>query len=351
MGSQDAYNSDTESSPPRDEAPAELWGQVVEAMNTLAAQLKRCPGITVSTKAISPDDLGQARQRFTRMRDQVVDARAGAADALKQLNPKSWQALWPALGPLADEIDALERQVARARQITLAPGPARPVKVSGIAAPSAAPVDIRNSQGVVIGDDAAVTVIHHCDIEQPRIELAELLDANSEWLIFRWLTHTTTPGQVHQVATTATEFGIRKTDGVLIGDHNTLKIDATHTVRGCRLSAPALLSDPDVRASLIAYRDLRDRHTDSPEPGYDLGAATQDHALTALNQSVSRAANSLSPTRVAPDWTDRISTPAPQIHHGHHQVIIRHAIGAAIGDNAKAISHVRQQINDAQLTT
>jgi hypothetical protein len=205
-------------------------------------------------------------------------------------------------------------------------------------------VRVERSRGVLLGDRGKVVVTHHCTIERPTIELANLADIDPETVEVAWSARPIAYDINRTVETMSTDVSsglfirIRHSDGIVVGDDNHVQVEVQHRIRGCRLNAVALLTDERVLHALIAYRQAQD-DTERPD--------AVDPAFAELSRQATRAANQLCPDAVAPNWPDLVTATQPELKRNGHVIEIGDAQGAAIGTGTEVSQTTTSDVDGA----
>lgn len=216
--------------------------------------------------------------------------------------------------------------------------------------------EIQRSSGVLIGDRGRVTVAHYCNVEQPIVDLAELTDLNLDTLGFAWWAKPApdpVDGGVDTISTTVSTglfFHVRHSDGLVVGDDNDVQVNVQHRVRGCRLSAVALLLDRQVRDALISYRLAADADDNSRQEDGQPGPSIVGEAHATLRESVAQAANKLCPDTLVSNLANDLPGQRPELRRNRHDIVISNVRGAAIGRGNTVSTDTEGQIRGTKVT-
>ncbi|WP_144022839.1 hypothetical protein [Asanoa hainanensis] len=207
-------------------------------------------------------------------------------------------------------------------------------------------VTVRDSVGVVRGDDSTVTVIHQCEVAEPVVEMAELLKMEPEGPLFGWSGTALRPGTVTGTSTSvssnalAIDFwtNIWSSSGVAVGDNITMEVARRHTIEGCRVNLAALLADAALRDDLALSRG---------------DTAEAQAARERLPHTVERVLRDL-------DVGDLVSTAdvarqasvgnRPQVRQSGARLTVVHGAGVGIGRNPTASARTRIRIADPRVS-
>jgi hypothetical protein len=202
-------------------------------------------------------------------------------------------------------------------------------------------VDVRDSVGVVRGDNSDVNVIHVCDVQQPVVEVAELMKMSADGPVFGWFSSAYEPGRVAGTSTSVSSnalsvdfwTNIWNSRGVAVGDNISMQITRHHRIKGCRVNLRELLRNDEVRSDLAASRG------ESPE-----AEAARDR----LPETVARAIEGANFSSLVPmqDIAERASTgQRPTVRQRGPRLVVTHGAGVGIGRNPAVSAENRTQID------
>ncbi len=239
----------------------------------------------------------------------------------------------------------VERCALQAEQeVVVAPG-ADGTIVAELGPEQVSMVDVRDSVGVVRGDDSDVIVIHVCDVDRPVVEIAELLEMSPNGSTFSWFSSAIDPGHV----TASTTFvssnalsaafwaNIWNSNGVAVGDNITMQITRHHRVEGCRVNLRELLRDDEVRDDLAACRG------DSDE-----AEAARERLPETVAQAIGRA--DMSNLVPVSDVARRASAGRrPAVRQRGPRLIVTHGAGVAVGRNPGVSAETRTEVGQVRV--
>ncbi|GAB1646788.1 hypothetical protein [Krasilnikovia sp. MM14-A1259] len=207
----------------------------------------------------------------------------------------------------------------RQQRVVVAPGLDGKIDVNGTPRP-VTDVALETSRAVVIGEHNKLTVIHHCHVQSPTVEVADLLHADTNWFLI-WLRSTPLvekPGTAEHLSTDVRSgvlIAIRHSDGLVIGDHNNVEANVHHQITGCRLNAVALLQNRTIRQAVLDYKEF-------VKQGDDVSAREAFQTLLSL---VGDAAAGLAPHPVD------VHSSRPELDYHADGLTVRGANGVGVG--------------------
>lgn len=226
----------------------------------------------------------------------------------------------------AEEAIRQLEQDPRERAVTVGVAPAADGTIDGkLSERPASRLEIRDSIGVACGNDNEVEVVHLCEVDEPIVEIAELLaidtDGDPVFGFTTWaLRSEPSPRLEAETSTVRTDAwtAVRQCVGVSVGDHMSINVTRHYRIGDCRVNAQALLQDDEVRAALAACHDDPDNQAarDRLAAAARRAAAATDVSDLVSEEDVARvAANSARPT----------------IRHRGGRLVISHGTGVAVG--------------------
>jgi len=301
-------------------------------------QVRNNPDLIEELSALKGEDLREHVKVLAVVLEEAL-GRAAMAEAvpLQDLSDADPELLRRSLRSLERIVD---RYAAQSDQ-KVAVAPAADGKIDGEVGPDpVSMVDVRDSVGVVRGDNSDVNVIHLCEVDQPVVEIAELMEMGPDGPVFGWSSSAFEPGRVTGSTTSVTSnalsvgfwTNIWKCDGTAVGDNITMQITRHHKVEGCRVNLRELLRDDEVRNALAMSRG------DSPEA---------EAARERLPDTVARAVDSADLSSLVPvaDIAERASAgQRPRVRQRGPRLVVTHGVGVGVGANPAVSVATRTQV-------
>ncbi len=258
--------------------------------------------------------------------------------ALEELAPARARVVLPA-GP-EDRVDLLERSIEElaereAPSIVVLPAPDSrlPGRVPGRAVSD---VEIRNSRAVMFGSDATLTVVHHCEVARPVIEIAALTDHPDAGPSWGWWSVTPSLGPMRAGADDGVRTRIVSCSGVSIGDNNVQETVIEHRMTSCPVDMAMLLSDDDIRAALVRCRDDA------------LGPVERIEAREQLRRIVTRVVALTDTSALIPDEAIARQASAandrPTVRSRGAALTVMHGVGVAVGSRPTVAGHLSTKV-------
>jgi hypothetical protein len=175
----------------------------------------------------------------------------------------------------------------------------------------------------MFGADATLTVVHQCEVTQPVIEIATLIDHEQGGPSWSWWGFTPSLRPVETRAAPGVRTRITSCSGVSIGTGNVQHTIIRHRMTSCPVDLAVLLGNDDIRTALVRCRD------DSLDP------AERDDAKEHLRRIVTRVVGLTDTSALMPGGVIAARAAAagdlPTVRGGGASLTVLHGVGVAVG--------------------
>jgi hypothetical protein len=299
----------------------------VDNLITRLAELPLVPdreGLAERLHELSSSDLGECLREIGRALERLAPA---TARVVLPADPQTW-------------VDLLERSIAElaergAPSIVVLPAPDG--RLNGrMPSRAVSEVEIRDSKAVMFGSDATLTVVHHCEVERPVIEIAALIDHPDAGPCWGWWSFAPSSGPMRARAADGMETRIVSCSGVSTGDGNVQETVIGHRMTSCPVDLAVLLSHDAIRAALVRCRD------DTLDPVERIEAREQLRRIVTRVVALTDASALLPDEAIARQTSE--TTDRPTVRSRGASLTVMHGVGVAVGWRPTVAGHLSTKV-------